>query len=76
MNPKKEEIDPNLEILCNKRIRTRQAFEAQNMKKSIKFFYVIVCSHSFFKRRIIQQFYGDLIIDEQGSIGLLIIAFQ
>ena len=67
----KRKIDFNFKIAHNIRARTRQAFKAQNVRKTRKTFELIGCSQSFFKRWILHQLYGDMIEENYGEIWCL-----
>ena len=50
------------------RVRTNKAFKSQNVRKTIKTFDLLGFSHSFFKSWIIHQLYGDMSLDNYGSV--------
>ena len=58
----------NFKLARNLRSRTYKAFKAQNVKKTNKTFELLGCSHSFFQRWIIHQLYGDMTIENYGSV--------
>ena len=50
------------------RSRTNTAFKSQNVRKINKTFDLLGCSHSFFRRWIIHQLYGNMTIENYGSV--------
>ena len=64
----RKESDINFKLACNLRSRTSKAFKSQNVRKINKIFDLLDCSHSFFKRWIIHQLYGNMILENYGSI--------
>ena len=56
------------EIACNLRSRSNKAFKAQNVRKKNKTFDLLGYSHSFFKRWIIHQLYGNMTLEIYGSV--------
>ena len=50
------------------RNRLYKSHKPQNLRKRNKIFYLLKCSHWFFKRWIIYQLYGDMSIDNYGSV--------
>ena len=50
------------------RVRTNKAFKSQNVRKANKTFDLLGCSHSFFKSWIIHHLYGDMYLDNYGSV--------
>ena len=65
---KRKESDLNFKLACNLRSRTSKVFEAQNIRKIIKKTDLLGCSHSFFRRWIIHQIYGNMTIENYGSV--------
>ena len=65
---KRREIDFVYKLANNIRLRTIQSFKAQNVRKTNKTFDLLGCSHSFFKSWIIHQLYGDMSLDNYGSV--------
>ena len=57
-----------MKLVCNLRSRTSKAFKAQNVRKTNKTFDSLGCSHSFFKRWIIHQLYGNMTLEIYGSV--------
>ena len=55
----KRKTDLHYKIACNFRSRTNKAFKSHNVRKTNKTFDLLGCSHSFFKRWIIHQLYGN-----------------
>ena len=60
--------DLNFKLVCNLRSRTSKAFKAQNVRKTNKTFELSGCSHSFFKRWIIHQLYGNMTLENYGPV--------
>ena len=60
--------DLHFKLVCNLRSRTSKAFKAQNVRKTNKTFDLLGCSHSFFKRWIIHQLYGNMTLETYGSV--------
>ena len=60
--------DLNFKIACNLRSRTSSAFKSQNVRKTSKTFDLLGCSHSFFKNWIIHQLYGNMTVENYGSV--------
>ena len=50
------------------RSRTNKSFKSQNVRKTNKSFNLLGCSHSFFKRWIIHQLYGNMTLQNYGSV--------
>ena len=59
----RREKDSNFKIVFNLRSRTNTAFKSQNVRKTIKTFDLLGCSHSFFRRWIIHQLYRNMTIE-------------
>ena len=55
-------------IACNLRSRTSSAFKSQNVRKTNKTFDLLGCSHSFFKNWIVYQLYGNMSLENYGSV--------
>ena len=55
-------------LTCSQRSRTSKAFKAQNVRKTNKTFDLLGCSHSFFRRWIIHQLYGNMTLENYGSV--------
>ena len=64
----RRKTDLNFKIACNLRSRTSTAFKSQNVMKTKKRFDLLGCSHSFFQRWIIHQLYGNMTIENYGSV--------
>ena len=65
---KKRESDLNFKLVCILRLRTSSAFKSKNFRKMNKTFDSLGCSHSFFRRWIIHQLNGIMIIENYGSV--------
>ena len=67
---KKRETDFVYKLANNIRVRTRtgQSFKFQNVRKTNKTFDLLGCSHSFFKRWIIHQLYGNMTLENYRSV--------
>ena len=50
------------------RSKTNSAFKSQIVRKTNKTFDLLCCSHSFFQRWIIRQLYGNMTIENYGSV--------
>ena len=64
----RRESDINSKLACNIRSRTNKAFKSQNVRNLNKTFDLLGCSHSFFRRWIIHQIYGNMTIENYGSV--------
>ena len=64
----RRDSDLNYKLACNLRSRTNEAFKSQNVRKTNKTFDLIGCSHSFLKQWIIYQLYGNMTIENYGSV--------
>ena len=66
----KNRRDPELifKLAHTIRVRNNKAFKSQNLRKTNKTFDLLVCSNSFFKSWIIHQLYGDMSLDNYGSV--------
>ena len=62
------EKDSNFKLAGNLRSRTSMAFKSQNVRKIYKTFDLLGCSHLFFHRWIIHQLYGNMTIENYGSV--------
>ena len=60
--------DSNYKLAHNIRAVTRQAFKSQNVKKTND---LIGCSQTFLRKWIIHQLYGDMTLDNYGTIWCL-----
>ena len=58
----------NFKLAHKIRVRTNKAFNSQNVRKTNKTFDVLGCSHSFFKSWIIHQLYGNMTLENYGSV--------
>ena len=64
----RKQLDLNFKLVCNLRSRTNQAFKAHSVRKTNKTFELLGCSHSFFKNWIIHQLYGNMTVENYGSV--------
>ena len=64
----KRKNDPNFNLFCNIRQRTKYAFKSQTFEKIND---LIGCSNYFFRKWIIHQLYGDMTIENYGKIWCL-----
>ena len=64
----KRKTDLHHKIACNLRLRTNKAFKSKNVRKTNKTFGLLGCSHSFFRRWIIHQLYGNMTLENYGSV--------
>ena len=64
----KMKTDLNFKLASYLRNWLYKAYKAQKVEKTNKTFVLLKRSHSFFKRRIIHQFFGDMSIDNYGSV--------
>ena len=64
----KRKADLHDKIACNLRSRTNKAFKSQTVRKTNKTFDLLGCSQSFFKRSIIHQLYGNMTLENYGSV--------
>ena len=64
----RRDSDLNYKLACNLRSRTNKAFKSQNVRKVNKTFDLLGCSHSFFRRWIIHQLYGSMMVENYVSI--------
>ena len=60
--------DSNYKLACNLRSRTGTAFKPQNVRKTNKTFDLFGSSRSFFKDWIFHQLYGNMSIENYGSV--------
>ena len=65
---KKKDSDLNFKLAHNLRVRTNKAFKSLNVRKANKTFDLLGCSHLFFKNWIIHQFYGNMTLENYGSV--------
>ena len=68
LDKERRKTDLNFKLVCNLRSRTSKAFKAQNVRKTNKRFEFLGCSHSFFRRRIDHQLYGNMTLENYGSV--------
>ena len=68
LDKERRKTDLNFKLVCNLRSRTSKAFKAQNVGKTNKTFDLLGCSCSFFKRWIIHQLYGNMTLENYGSV--------
>ena len=64
----KRKIDFNCKLAHNIRVRTRQAFKSQNVKKLNKTFHLIGCPQSFLRKWILYHLHGNMNEENYGSI--------
>ena len=67
----RKKSDSNYKLNCNLRSRTSTAFKSPNVRKTNKTFDLLGFSHSFFKEWIIHQLYGNMTIENYGSVWQL-----
>ena len=65
---KRRDSDLNFKLAHNIRVRTNKAFKSQNVRKTNKTFDLLGCSHSFFKSWIIHQLYGNMTVENYGTV--------
>ena len=68
LDKERRKTDLNFKLVCNLPSRTSKAFKAQNFTKTNKTFDLLGCSHSFLKRWIIHQLYGNMTLENYGSV--------
>ena len=64
----KMKTDINFKLASYMRNRLYKAYKAQNVRKTNKTFDSLGCSHSFFKNWIIHQLYGNMTLENYGSV--------
>ena len=64
----RKQRDMNYKLICNTRSRTYRAFKAQKFEKRNKIFHLLGYSQSFFRRWIIHQVYGNMNVENYGSV--------
>ena len=64
----RRQTDFNFKLICNIRVRTRQAFKSQNVEKLNKTFDLLGCSQSFLRKWILYQLHGNMSEENYGSI--------
>ena len=60
--------DLNFKLARYMRSRLYKAYKAQSVRKTNKTFDLLGCSHSFFRRWIIHQLYGNMTLEKYGSV--------
>ena len=60
--------DLNFKLGSNMRNRLFKGYKAQNVRKTNRTFDLLGCSHSFFKNWIIHQLYGNMTLENYGSV--------
>ena len=60
--------DLNFKLACNLKSRTNRAFKSQNVRKTNKTFDWLRCPLSFYQRWINHQLYGEMTIENYGSV--------
>ena len=68
---KEKDEDNSFRLTCNSRKRVLNAFKAQNVRKTNKTFDLLGCSHSFLRLWIESQLYGEIILENYGSVWCL-----
>ena len=68
LDKERRKTDLNFKLVCNLQSRTSKAFKAQNVKKTNKTFDLLGWFHSFFQRWIIHQLYGNMTLENYGSV--------
>ena len=64
----KMKTDLNFKLATYMRNRLYKAYKAQNVMKTNKTFDLLGCSHSFFKSWIIHQLYGNMTVENYGTV--------
>ena len=64
----KMKTDLKFKLASYMRNRPYKAFKAQNVRKTNKTFDLLGCSHSFFKCWILHQLYGNMTLENCGSV--------
>ena len=67
-NRNRRNNDPEYQLSTNSRNRTYKAVKLQIVKKENKTFDLLGCSHSFFKKWIKSQLYGEIPLQNYGSV--------
>ena len=62
------ETDLNFKLTSYMRNRLCKAYKAQNVRKTNKTFDLLGCSHSFSKNWIVHQLYGNMTLENYGSV--------
>ena len=60
--------DLNFKLAIYMRNRLFEAYKAQNVRKTNKTIDLLGCSHSFFKNWIIHQLFGNMTLENYGSV--------
>ena len=68
IDKERRKTDLNFKLFSNIRVRTNKAFKSQNVRKTNKTFDLLGCSNSFFQRWIYHQLYGNMAIENYGSV--------
>ena len=68
LDKERRKIDLNFKLLSNITVRTNKTFKSQNVRKTNKTFDLLGCSNSFLQRWIIHQLYGNMTIENFGSL--------
>ena len=58
----------NFWLACNLRKRVLNSIKAQNVRRTIKNFHLLGCSHSFLRMWIEIQLYGEMTLENHGKI--------
>ena len=64
----RRKTDSNFKFACNLRSLTDKAFKSQNVRKTNKTYDLLGCSHSFLQRWFIHQLYGNMSLENYGSV--------
>ena len=76
LDEERRKTDLNFKLISNIRTRTKKASKSQNVRKTNKTFDLLGCSNSFFQRWIIHQLYGNMTIENYGSVWQIDHCFQ
>ena len=68
LDKERRKTDLTFKLISNIRVRTNKAFKSQNVRKTNKIFELLGCSNSFFQRWIFHKLYGNMTIENYGSI--------
>ena len=68
LDKERRKMDLNFKLAYNIRVRTNEAFKSQNVRETNKTFDLLGYSNSFFQRWVIHQLYGNMTIENYGSI--------
>ena len=68
---KRRDSDLDFKLPCDLRNRLYKAYKDQNVRKTNKTFFLLGCSHSFLRRWIESQLYGEMTLENYGKIWCL-----